>query len=306
MKSKRILVVDDAVFITAVIEATLSQAEYQVSIAHSAEEAMVKLGEAAPDLILLDVIMPGMSGFELCEMLRNNPKYRLIPIIIITGQGQEEDRLKGLELGADDYIVKPFVNRELLARVNNTIIRLERMRNLNPMTGLPGNNDIDAEIARRIDSGQPYSVIYFDLNYFKEYNDAYGFTNGDSMIRMTSDVICESVSKLGDMTDFIGHIGGDDFVAICSQEVDVAVAEMVIELFEDEKMKRYNEKDREAGFVYAVDRQNQPCELPLTGIAVAILRCDKQKISDAAELAKTAAELKHEVKRAQKSAYLIG
>ncbi len=302
---KKILVVDDTLFMVTMIEKALQTAGYAVTTAFSGEEALEKIHSERFDLILLDVIMPGMSGFELCEILRGDFRYNLIPIIIITGQTEEEDRLKGLELGADDYVVKPFVKRELLARVHNTLVRLERMRGVNPMTGLSGNNDIEAEMKRRIQEEIPFAVMYYDLNLFKPYNDVYGFANGDKLIQMAADVIVASIMDCGSPTDFIGHIGGDDFITIVDPENAVRIAEAVIERFESRKPDFYSDEDRAKGYITTKDRNGTPQNFGLTGIAVAIVMCDKHQLRDTIELAKIAAGTKSKAKKMQKSAYFL-
>lgn len=303
--AKTILVVDDALFITAVIEKILTAIGYKVLVAHSAEEAMEALKGFVPDLILLDVVMPGMSGFDMCRILRKNPRYNMIPIIMITGQGQEDDRLKGLELGADDYIVKPFVNRELIARVNNTLTRLERVRNLNPLSWLQGNQEITNELERRIESGERYAIMYVDLNDFKAYNDVYGFSHGDDLIRKTAEILTNTVESYGTPTDFVGHIGGDDFVIIGEPEGMKLMSEVIVERFEKEKMSFYNEIDRIRGYTVATSRHGRKEQVDLVGIALAVLISTGHKIADPRELGEVAAGLKSRVKRLNKSAYLI-
>lgn len=302
---KTVMVVDDARLVTSVIEKELAELGYRVVVAGSAEEALDILQVKIPDLILLDVVMPGMSGFDLCRILRQKPRYNMIPIIMLTAQAQEDDRLRGLELGADDYIAKPFVNRELLARVTNTLTRLDRVRNLNPLSGLRGNQEINHEIVMRIASGNPYAIMYLDLNNFKEYNDVYGFSSGDDLIRMTAGILTGVVEEAGVDSDFVGHIGGDDFVIISDPEPASEMAEMIIRRFEIEKLIHYNLVDRRRGFMIAADRQGITEEYPLVGMAIAILISSKAVISSPRELARAAAGIKKEVKLMNRSAYLI-
>ncbi len=302
---RKILVIDDAVFFTTVINNTLSAAGYEVAIAQSAEEAQGKLKESIPDLILLDVVMPGMSGFDLCKTIRNNTRYCLIPVIIITGQNNDDDRFKGLELGADDYIIKPFASRELLARIHNTLLRIERVRNLNPITWMRGNNDIDEEIRCRIEEKIPYAVLYIDINDFKAYNDVYGFARGDICIRFASACIVEAVGVHGAETDFIGHIGGDDFVAIVEPELAIDIAKDTIARFEKGKSTFFCDKDNQNGYMVSTDRNNAEQRFPLMGLAIAIIMSENQNVANKYELAKKAADLKHRVKDLHKSAYMV-
>ena len=303
MEGKKILVVDDTSFMAAVISNVLKSEKYDVITAHSGEEALEILNKTKPDLILLDVVMTGISGYDVLEVLRKDFRFNLIPIIMLTGQSEEEDKLKGLEMGADDYIVKPFNSRELLARVKNTLVRLERSRGANPLTGLRGNNDIEMEIARRIDESIPFAVLYMDLNSFKPYNDVYGFANGDIAIKMSANIITDAVLEHGSQTDFIGHIGGDDFVAITTPELAVTVSDAVINRFDVDVLELYTEEDQKKGYITAKDRSGNMMEFGFIGISVAIVFSDRHEITSSMKLAEVAALLKKKAKMAGKSAY---
>ena len=305
VNTKKILVVDDTTFMVAVIKKVLSSANYDVTSASSGEEALEILKKNRPDLILLDVVMTGMSGYDVCKALRNDFRYNLIPIIMLTGQAEEEDKLTGLELGADDYIVKPFNNRELLARVKNTLVRLERSRGANPLTGLRGNNDIETEIAFRLSQDVPFSVLYLDLNSFKPYNDIYGFANGDLALKMSADIICDAVEEFGSGNDFVGHIGGDDFVAISDSEHAIPISEEIIRRFDIEIQELYSQEDREKGYITAKDRSGNITQFGFIGMSIAVIFSDKHNLNSSIDLAEIAASLKKKAKSISngKSAY---
>lgn len=303
MRKKNILVVDDTQFMLSLITNILTEEGYEVTTARSGEEALALLKEARPDLILLDGVMTGMSGIEVCAALRSNFRFNLIPIILLTGQTEEEEKLVGLELGADDYIAKPFVKRELIARVNNTLVRLERSRGANPLTGLRGNNDIEMELSRRINDNIPYAVLYFDLNSFKPYNDVYGFSNGDVAIKMTADIIADCSDDHGSPSDFVGHIGGDDFVIITEPDYAIKMSEIIVERFDAERMSLYNEKDIEKGYIVAKDRFGNEMQFTLIGISIAIVFSGNEAITTTTQLAEEAAKLKKKAKAQGKSAY---
>lgn len=294
---KRILAVDDTAFMLAVISNVLGKADYEVISASSGEQALEILKKEKPDLILLDGIMTGMSGYEVLSQLRGDFRYNLIPIIMLTGQADDEDKLKGLEMGADDYIVKPFNDRELLARVRNTLVRLDRNRGANPLTGLRGNNDIEMEIATRLNENQEFCVLYFDLNSFKPYNDIYGFGNGDVAIKMTADIISEAVVTLGDQSDFIGHIGGDDFIVITKPNTAIPICENIVQAFEASVAGLYSQEDAERGYITAKDRAGNTMQFALLGLSIAAVFTDKYKITSTLHLAEIAAELKKKAKQ---------
>ncbi len=304
-RDKTILVVDDALFMVAVIQKALNDAGYRVQTANSGEAAIKIISRKRPDLILLDVIMPGMSGFDVCRYLRNDLRYSLIPIIIITGQASEEDKLLGLEAGADDYVTKPFSSGELLARVHNTLLRLERMREVNPLTGLRGNNDIETEMARRINKKEPFAALYFDLNLFKPYNDQYGYKAGDKVIKITSDIIVDTIVIHGADSDFIGHIGGDDFIALVAPGNAVTIARESIRAFEEIKKTFYTDADAVAGYTMASDREGVLRKTPLISLSVAVLMNAKDPVTNSLQLGERAAALKNEAKRNENN-YAVG
>ncbi len=300
----KILVVDDTQFMVSVISYALKSQNYQVIAAYSGPEALEKVRSEKPNLILLDVVMPGMSGYDVCQALREDFRYNLIPIIMLTGQTEEEDKLRGLEMGADDYIVKPFVNRELLARVKNTLVRLERLRDCNPLTGLRGNNEIELEITRRLGEGAPFAVLYGDLNSFKPYNDIYGFAAGDQVICATADAFNDAVEACGTKSDFVGHIGGDDFVVVLESHTAIAVAQEAIRRFDANLPAFYSVEHLEQGYITAKDRDDNIRRFALLGLSIAIAYSDYDEISSTEHLAKVSAGLKKKAKTHEKSAYV--
>ena len=305
-RERKILIVDDTAFMLAVISAALKSVNYEVITASSGEEAMELLKNTKPDLILLDGVMTGMSGYDVLSLLRQDFRFNLTPIIMLTGQTEEEEKLLGLEMGADDYIVKPFNSRELLARVNNTLIRLERNRGATPITGLRGNNEIETEPSRRLASNKPFSVSSSDLNSFKPYNDIYGFGNGDIAIKMTADIISTAVVSLGTSDTFIGHVGGDDFVVITQPQNAVPMSEEIIGTFDQEVLSLYTQEDRDRGYITAKDRYGKLTTFPILGISIAIVNSDQHSITSTLHLAEIAAELKKKAKNIEngKSAYV--
>lgn len=296
VSKKQILVVDDTAFMVTVIRTALSDAGYDVVCANSGEEALELLKGPKPDLLLLDGVMTGMSGFDVLTVLRKDFRFNLMPIIMLTGQSDAEEKFKSLEMGADDYIVKPFNNRELLARVHNTLLRLERSRGANPLTGLRGNNDIEIELASRLRANDAFSVLYFDLNSFKPYNDVYGFANGDLAIKMTASVITEAISSIGAPQDFVGHIGGDDFVAITEPALAVPIAENIIREFDKRVLALYTPDDVAKGYITTEDRYGKTMQFGILGLSIAIVNAEAHSISSTLHLAEIAADLKGKAK----------
>lgn len=296
MFRKKILLIDDSDFFAQVVRNVLEDAGYILLHANKGEIGLKMVREEKPDLVLLDVVMPDMDGFLVCSILRESESNNLMPIIMLTSQDKQDDKLIGLELGADDYITKPFNNRELLSRVKNTLKRIDRNRGANPLTGLQGNLEIQAEIISRIEKKIYFAVVYVDLDNFKAYNDVYGFAKGDVAIKMTADIITDAVRDYGNTDDFIGHIGGDDFVFITEPQTAEAICKGVIEQFDRRVRDLYTETDLEAGSISTCNRLGVCTLYPIMSVSLAIVTNENGRFQNYLEMAEIAAELKKKAK----------
>jgi PleD family two-component response regulator len=191
------MVVDDDPFIARLLEIELRAAGYDVSVANDGKQALEMARERCPELVLADVMMPNMDGFELTRRLRQDSRTSSVSVIMLTARGLSADKLEGFAVGADDYIVKPFDTPELLARIRGVLRRAKEMRQQSPLTGLPGNVRIEDEIESRLQSGAGFALLYADLDHFKSYNDHYGFMRGDEVIQLTAELIQDVCSEKG-------------------------------------------------------------------------------------------------------------
>lgn len=304
MLRKKILLIDDSSFFAKYIETIITAADYEFVHASSGEEGLSMVKTEKPDLVLLDVIMPDIDGLEVCRILRESESNNLMPIIILTSSDDEEHKLAGLELGADDYITKPFNRRELLSRVKNTLMRIERNRSVNPLTGLRGNNEIQKELISKIECKEPFCVIYADIDNFKAYNDVYGFSKGDMAIKITADVLSDQVKAAGNRDDFIGHIGGDDFVIITKSENSDSICERIVSEFDRRIREVYTAEDLEHGRISSYDRKGELAEYPIMTISLAVIDNKTCCIENINQFSELAAELKRKAKAVTGSGYV--
>ena len=214
-----LLVVDDDPFIARLLEIELRAAGYDVRVAADGALALDAARERRPDLVLADVMMPNMDGFELTRRLRQDPSTASVSVIMLTARGLSADKLEGFAIGADDYIVKPFDTPELLARIRGVLRRSRDTRTQSPLTGLPGNVRIEEEIDARLARSDPFAILYADLDNFKAYNDHYGFMRGDEVIQATARLIGDAARSASDGAAFVGHVGGDDFVVVVAPDL---------------------------------------------------------------------------------------
>lgn len=275
---QKVLIVDDIKDNIKVL-IDLLKPEYKTFFATNGEKALELAQNMAPDIILLDIVMPEMDGFEVCQKLKSNPITCDIPVIFISAMSEIGDEKKGLEVGAMDYITKPISPAIVKARVKNHLKLREAMQELkrlyntaldsNPMTGLPGNNSVAKQIKNALDTQQNLSVIYSDLDNFKAFNDKYGFALGDEVIKFTCQVFQDVVDELNIKDAFIGHIGGDDFVLIVPSDLTQTVAEKIIHRFDQGINKFYSSEDAETKSIQSVNRQGESETFPLMSISLA-------------------------------------
>ncbi len=303
--AETILVVDDDPDIARFVEVNLRSAGYDVAVAGDGEAALERARTLRPDLVLLDVMMPRLDGFEVAQRLRRNPQTANTSIIMLTAKALSADKVTGLQSGADDYIIKPFDPIELLARVKGTLRRAKEMRNLSPLTGLPGNIRIQEEIERRVREAQPFAVVYCDLDNFKAYNDQKGFVRGDRLIQATARIIQDAVLAHEGSQGFVGHVGGDDFVVVVSPETAEPVAKSVCEGFDAARVEFYETDDLERGFVRIEDRKGVLQDIPLVAISIGVASTDKRRFAHYGEAVAVATEMKQFAKREPGSSYAI-
>ncbi|HET6894542.1 MAG TPA: response regulator [Candidatus Baltobacteraceae bacterium] len=301
---KRILVVDDDRNLRKIIQTNLELAGYDVSTAANGEEALSMLDSMQPDLIVLDVMMPIMDGYEVARRVRRHPSNTHVPIIMLTAKSEVEDKLAGFEAGADDYITKPFGPQELLARVRAKIRRVEVDSSLSPLTRLPGNLAIEAELRRRIEANAPFAVLYLDLDNFKAFNDVYGFTHGDEAIQLVASSAVDVVRRRGTTQDFVGHIGGDDFIIVTLPERAEEIAREIIDMFDRDIRKLYSAQDLRQGYIETRDRRGTLNRFPIMSLSIAIVSNEQRPLENYAQIGEAAAELKRYAKSIGGSVYV--
>jgi CheY-like chemotaxis protein len=300
-----VLVVDDDVDIARFIEVNLRLEGFEVLVAHDGEEALDVIAQRMPDLALLDVMMPKLNGVELCRRLRSEPLTASLPVIMLTAKNLSVDKVVGLTAGADDYIIKPFDTLELVARVRSTLRRNAEMRAVSPLTGLPGNQRINEEIALRATGEPPIAVCHVDLDNFKAFNDCYGWIRGDDVISLLATALKSAGGEVGEPAPFIGHVGGDDFVVICTPEHVEQLTNRVLQLFDEGVLGLHDPEDVANGYLSVVDRRGNEHRFPLTSVSVGVALTGRRSYRDHREIVAVATEMKAVAKGVPGSAVAI-
>lgn len=306
MADELILVADDDPGVARFIELNLTLEGFEVVIATDGREALREALERRPDLILLDIRMPGLDGVQVVERLRSDVRARTVPVIILTAESLSADRVVGLTAGADDYMIKPFDPVELIARVKSTLRRSREMRDVNPLTRLPGNLQVQDEIGRRLGAGERLALLYVDIDNFKAFNDYYGFLRGDRVISALATLIVDSVDCVcGRSGAFVGHVGGDDLVVICDPERAEELARSLISGWDAAVAGHYDPADAERGYIEVPDRRKQPHRFPLMTLSIGIVTNTRRPLAGHWEAVEIATEMKRFAKREARSNYAL-
>ena len=281
MSEGRLMIVEDDVDISNMLRIYFQSQDYDVSVAQRGEDALEMCRQQLPHIIVLDIMLPDMDGYDVCRNLRGNLRTSHIPIIFLTQKDERSDKIHGLELGADDYITKPFDLEELKLRVKNAMVRAQYESLTNATTGLPSGRLIEDQL-RQLMRRDNWGIVYAGIHRFGDFKGEYGFVAGEEVLRFTAMVLGRSVDSVGSPNDFIGHIGGDDFLVIAEKGVVNAIVKDLQERF-----------DAEVGIHYPYQVRQQGVELMKLSIGVVTAEdgpfYDIREITEAASNARRAA-----------------
>ncbi len=293
MGKSRLLVVEDDLDIGNMLKIYFSGLGFDVDVAMRGSDALEKTKQVLPHLIVLDIMLPDIDGYEVCRNLRTNMRTSHIPVIFLTQKDERSDKLQGLELGADDYITKPFDIEELKLRVQGAIRRAERESLTDPRSGLPAGRLIEEQL-RRIIREKDWALIDARVNHFEPFKDVYGFVAGDDVLRFTAMLIGEVVDELGTASDFIGHAGGDNFIIITKAEKAAAIRDRLKARFNEEVQTHYNFMDRQQGYILAPAPGGTTTKVPFMTMSVGVVSPLEHSFADIREITELAAEARRQ------------
>ncbi|MCG3204468.1 MAG: Sensor histidine kinase RcsC [Elusimicrobia bacterium] len=297
------LIEDDPELVEIVTQA-LTQAGYTLTTSSSSEQAFTAIFKSPPDVVILDINLPDLDGFHIARELKRNLMFRDVPLIVLSNRIDFLDKMRSLDIIMDEYLVKPIDVNDLLLRTQLVKERAQAHLDANPLTRLPGNTAIVKSLQMRIGSGKPYAVGYVDLNNFKAFNDKYGFSNGDEVLRYTAKTIVNVVEKLSPNLNFIGHVGGDDFVFICAYENASEICQKMTDEFDKGAKNFYSEEDRKNGYVVVEDRRGVVSQIPLVSMSIGLASDEGGKFSNLGQINHSLTQLKKYAKSFHGSAYV--
>jgi diguanylate cyclase (GGDEF)-like protein len=293
MGKSRLLIVEDDPDIGNMLKIYFSGMGFDVDVSVRGSEALERTKQVLPHLIVLDIMLPDIDGYEVCRSLRTNMRTSHIPVIFLTQKDERSDKLQGLELGADDYITKPFDIEELKLRVQGAIRRSERESLTDPRSGLPAGRLIEEQL-RRIIREKDWALLDARVNHFEPFKDVYGFVAGDDVLRFTAMMIGEVVDELGTASDFIGHAGGDNFIVITTEAKAEAIKNRLKSRFDQEVLTHYNFIDREQGFVNTPSSDGNTVKVPFMTMSVGVVSPSIHSFADIREITELAAEARRQ------------
>lgn len=259
-----------------------------------------------PALIIINEDNIDTNILDLCQKIRDDEDNSITPIIVCSSNTDKNHRIAILEKAVEYYMIEPVDEDDLFYTIKNIIRLMYTNRRVSPLTGLPGNVQIQAELKKRLLNDEKFAVLYCDLDNFKAYNDTYGFLKGDEIIKFTARTISKHVHSGESTNCFVGHIGGDDFVAIVDGNENYEdICQNIIIEFDTKILDYFNEVDRERGYVEVPNRKNIIEQFPLTSISVGIVVVYHGRFKNTLEIGEVGAQVKHLAKITPGSAYVI-
>ena len=258
-----------------------------------------------PTIIIINEDAIDVDTVELCKKIRNDDDNSITPVIVVSSNSDKEHRIEILKESVEYYIKKPVNAQYLYYTIKNLGRLLSINRRSSPLTGLPGNVQIHAELKKRISNRQNFSVLYLDLDNFKAYNDVYGFLKGDEIIKYTADTIVRCVHNYIHEGAFVGHIGGDDFIAIVPILNCDEICKNIIASFDAHVTKFFTEEDVEKGYIEVANRKGIIEQFPLTSISIGVVEADVGRFANMLEIGEVGAQVKHNAKSVMGSSYFI-
>ena len=258
-----------------------------------------------PSLIIINEDAIDRDVVGLCRQIRRDEDNTITPVIVVSSNSNKEHRMKILRESIEYYIKKPVDEEYLYYTVKNLNRLLAINRRISPLTGLPGNVQIHAELKKRLSNKEAFSVLYLDLDNFKAYNDVYGFLKGDQIIEFTAETIVNALHQNLEEGAFVGHIGGDDFVAIVPSTNCERLCQNILAEFDANVTRFFTDEDLEKGYIEVANRKGIIEQFPLTSLSIGVVVVDVGRFGNILEIGEVGAQVKHAAKSVMGSSYAV-
>jgi len=305
-KIKKILIVSSDDKLKDILDFCFDGWGYEVFLKHpSPDSSIEEIKKVSPDVIVIDVQTASKEQLNICRVLKKDFSTAFIPVITLINKRHLREELLNLEQGVDDYLIKPPDPLDLRIRIEMSIRRSKHSIHASPLTGLPGGKLLEDTLTERLKSGAPFSFAYVDIDSFKSFNDVYGYRKGDKVILQTAYLLFMTIKDFGNSSDFISHIGGDDFAFITTPGRYENVCKNFINLFDSLIPFHYSFSDRSKGFVMARDRARKMTKTPLMSVSIAVFNKDNSsKVKSVIEINERIVEIKKFLKTIPESIFM--
>lgn len=301
----RILVIEDDVDLAEVIKTKLTTEGHQVYMIHTGEGAFEMAKQTKPDLLVLDIMLPGVNGYQICRRIRKDPELYQMGILILTALGEEPEILHGLEQGADDYIAKPFRVEQLSERIHTLNLLLESVQQRNPLTGLPGTEAIKREINHRLARGVAISACYIDMVGFKAYGAVSGAEGQKRALEFMTKLLKQLAREMGVYESFIAHLGGEHFVVLLNLGDYERFCSTLMESFDRTVKQLYSPQDAANGYIQVTDKHGRQTRYPLMALSIGVAHTQFRHFKSAKKMFEVLAEARQMARPDGKSVMFV-
>jgi CheY-like chemotaxis protein len=301
----KILLVDDDVDLAELVKTKLAVEGHQIFTIHTGEGAFELAKQVKPDIAILDIMLPGVTGYQICRRIRKDPELYRIAVLILTALGEEPEILHGLEQGADDYLVKPFKLERLVEKLTSLMTLLQGMDKRNPVTNLPGTDAIKREINHRLARGTAIATCYIDVVGFKPYCASRGQDGQLNALRFTSKLMGSIMRQIGIYEFFIAHMGGEHFVVLLNLEDHERFCKTLMETFDQSIQQLYNAAEIAQGYITAVDRRGVEVRCPLMALSIGVAHTQHRQYKSAKKMFEVLAQVRQMAQPTNKSVMFV-
>ena len=302
--SGNIAIVDDDRDVGEIIYRRLKRTGYQCIFIPNSEQAFPVIKSRRPDLAILDVMMPKVSGYDLCRQVRRDPLVFNTPILMLSALGSKPEVEHALEQGADDYLVKPFEMGVLFSKVKSLLEKHARTMQISPLTGLHGGEYIKRLITNKLFRGELVAACYFSLMNFQAYIKAYGSEKRDEAIKQLADILKEVTEDSGVFECAICHMGGPDFMVLLSVNDFDRYCSEVVSRFQHGRAALYNTIDRDRGKIRVESNDGGVTDYPLMSVAVGVVTNEHIRLRDSSQMVKVAGEVNRRAQQQQTNGHI--
>lgn len=301
----KILIVDDDVDLVELIGTKLASDGHEIASVNTGEGAFELAKRFKPDIAILDIMLPGVTGYQICRKIRKDPELYPMAILIVTALGEEPEVLHGLEQGADDYIIKPFKLEKLTEKLASLAELLDSVDRRSPVTQLPGTDAVKREINHRLARDMSIAACYVDMVGFKAYAAAHGREGQQRCLEFMAKLLTGLIRSTGIYESFVAHMGGEHFVILLSLDDSERFCEALVETFDREKRQIYTPQELEQGFIEARDKQGNRGQYALMALSVSVAHNEHRQLKSAKKMFEILAQVRQMAQPDGKSVIFI-